>query len=128
MRKYEMVVVFHPSLNKDGLDAEISKVKAILESKHATDLTIKSWGKREIAYPVKKQKYGIYTVFYFATEEHDTPATAAAQFRINDQILKFQTHVINEHHRRFHGDPNRVADASAFDDLLDMDDMDDSIA
>ena len=124
MRKYEMVVVFHPSLNKDGLEAEVSKVKELLSSKQASDLTVKPWGKREIAYPVKKQKYGIYYAFYFQTEEHDTPSVAASLFRINDQILKFQTHVINEHHRRFQGNPRRADDGTAFDDLLDMDDLD----
>ena len=123
MRKYEMVVVFHPSLNKEGLDAEVSKVKDLLSSRQAVDLTVKSWGKREIAYPVKKQKYGYYMVFYFATENHSVPADAAAIFRINDQILKFQTHVISEHHRRFQGNPRRAE--GAFDDYLDMDDLDD---
>lgn len=125
MRKYEMVVVFHPNLNKDGLEAEISKVKDLLNSKQAVDLTVKSWGKREIAYPVKKQKYGQYIVFYFSTEDYDTPAAAGALFRINDQILKFQTHVINEHQRRFQGNPRRVGEGSAFDEILDMDDLDD---
>ena len=128
MRKYEMVVVFHPSLNKDGLEAEVSKVTDLLNAKKSTDMTVKSWGKREIAYPVRKQKYGYYYAFYFTTDEHNTPAEAASIFRINDQILKIQTHVISEHHRRFQGNPNHVSDGSAFDDLLDMDDLDDTMA
>ena len=123
-----MVVVFHPSLNKDGLEAEVKKVTDFLDSKKAVDMTVKPWGKREIAYPAKKQKYGYYYAFYFSTEEHSTPEDAAAIFRINDQILKFQTHVISEHHRSFQGNPRRVGDSSAFDDLLDIDDMDDALA
>ena len=41
-----MVVVFHPSLNKDGLEAEVAKVTDFLNSKNSVDMTVKSWGKR----------------------------------------------------------------------------------
>ena len=129
MRKYEMVVVFHPTLNKEGLEAEVNKVKDLITSKGAADVMIKPWGRREIAYPVRKQKYGNYYAFYFNTEQHDTPAAAAAVFRINEQILKFQTHVIDEHTRRFHGNPRRMNSDETFEDILDnIDDMDDGLA
>jgi len=108
MRKYETVVVFHPNLNKDGLEAEIQKAKDLLSANGATAIVVKQWGKREIAYPAKKQKYGYYVAFYYDSAEHAAPAGAAALFRINDQVLKFQSHRIAEHARRFKGNPRRL--------------------
>lgn len=111
MRKYETVVVFHPNLNKDGLEAEITKVKELLSANGATDIVVKQWGKREIAYPAKKQKYGYYVAFYYDSRQYGVPAAAAALFRINDQILKFQSHRMAEHVRRFKGNPRRLKKA-----------------
>ena len=113
MRKYETVVVFHPNLNKDGLDAEIAKARDLLVAAGAAEMVIKQWGKREIAYLAMKQKYGYYVAFLYQTEApHGAPAAAAASFRINDQILKFQSHRIAEHTRRFKGNPRRLKAAS----------------
>ena len=125
MRKYETVIVYHPNLNKDRLDAEIKKVKELLESQGAVEVEIKQWGKRQLAYPAKKQSYGYYVIFFYNSEQHRVPAEAAAILRINDQVLKFQSHRINEHARRFKGNPRRLRSSlDEFEDLGAEDDTD----
>ncbi len=67
MRKYESIVVFSPELNKGQLSEQISKVKEILTNAGGVqgDIYVEEWGKRKIAYTVKKQTMGYYVCFYY---------------------------------------------------------------
>lgn len=53
MEKYELTLIFKSDLTEEKIDAILSKLKIKEESK-------KVWGKRFLAYPIKKQKEGIY--------------------------------------------------------------------
>ena len=115
VRKYETVLIFHPELNKDRLNVELGAVKDILTANGAQDVQPVHWGKRELAYRAKKQKQGSYVALEYSNpvENSGLLSTLAASLRINDRVLKFQTHLINDHVRKFKGNPKRVSDARA---------------
>jgi small subunit ribosomal protein S6 len=120
IRKYETVLVFHPELNKDRLNHEIGIIKDLLVSNGARDVQPIHWGKRELAYRSKKQKQGSYVML-----EYTAPVGAgglvsalATVLRINDRVLKFQTHRINTHLRKFKGNPKRAARGGEEDALF----------
>ncbi len=62
MRNYEIAMVLHPDLEID-LATTLEKIEAVF-TKYGAKITKKdNWGKRKLAYQLKKQDWGIY-VFY----------------------------------------------------------------
>ena len=115
MRKYESIVVFSPELNKGQLSEQISKVKEILTNAGGVqgDIYVEEWGKRKIAYTVRKQTMGYYVCFYFVYVKLECPDYESNNtrinedlnynLRINDSILKFQTHFVSDKPAKYRG-------------------------
>ncbi len=112
IRKYETIVIFDPTLSdqqvKDGAD----NVERILRERGAKDIVSDDWGRRELAYELKQRRYGIYRVFYFETDNTAIPNEVASALRINEGVMKFQTHRIQEAVRKFKGRPRSDEDSS----------------
>jgi len=119
MRKYETIVIFSPTLGEAELNTEITKVQNLITSNGGKDLSVDKWGRKEIAYVVKKQKFGNFVVFNFASDESTTIDSVSRILVITDSVLKFQTHVM-ETKRRKVKTSNKTANAnkSSGDDAL----------
>ena len=68
MTEYEMVTLFHPRLDEEGV-TEISEwlQQRIVElGGEVTEVT--PWGRRSLAFPVKKQTEAIYIQFDYSLE------------------------------------------------------------
>ena len=109
VRKYESIVVFSPKLNDSQLKDEIKRVEGILTSQKATMIGVDSWGKKEISFLVKKERFGHYVVFNYESANHQAPNELTTVLRISENVQLFQTHVINSKVRKFKGNPKRAA-------------------
>ena len=103
MKKYETILIFDPALSDAEVGQEIGKIKTLVSSLGGSEVSLDQWGKREIAYIMKKRKLGNYVVIYYATEEPDLVEKLNNQLRITESVVKFQTHRIQEHVRKFKG-------------------------
>lgn len=119
MKKYETIVVFTTTLNESELTAEINKVQALLESNGAQDVSIQRWGRKEIAYTVKKQRFGNFVVYNFTSDQSDTIDKTSRILVITDAVLKFQTHVISDRRRKVKS-TTRPSGSMGSDDLDDV--------
>ena len=113
MRKYETIIVFHPELSKESLEKEVEKVSELLKNNGAEFVEPLHWGRKQIAYLAKKQTHGHYVCFQYQTNNSAIVDEAITVFRIQDNILKFQTHRVNESRRKFQGNPKRLKGAQA---------------
>lgn len=111
MRKYEAVVVFDPNLSEGDVKEESKKVQTLLETHKAHNVQSNFWGKKEIAYLVGKHRWGNFVAFNFQSESPETVSSVSNILRITDNVLKFQTHRINERARKFKGNPKKLANA-----------------
>lgn len=62
---YETMIIWDAALQTEELDKEITKVKSIIEKSGGECLKIDNWGKRRLAYEIKKKKEGVYVVIDF---------------------------------------------------------------
>jgi len=115
VRKYESIVVFSPKLNDSQLKDEIKRVEGILTSQKATMIGVDSWGKKEISFLVKKERFGHYVVFNYESANHQAPNELTTVLRISENVQLFQTHVINTKVRKFKGNPKRAASGDSDD-------------
>ncbi len=65
LREYETVFVLHPRLEESQVEEEIDAVQKTIEAGEGSVVDIERWGKRKLAYEVRKVNEGIYTLVRF---------------------------------------------------------------
>ena len=67
MKYYEILYIIHPILEEGRLKDAIKNVEKYLE-KNTTNKILYTdyWGKKKLAYPIEKQKYGNYVLIQFS--------------------------------------------------------------
>jgi small subunit ribosomal protein S6 len=86
MRKYELVCIVHPDQDEAAFNAVIEKVKGWITETGGTVDKVEVWGRKHLAYTIRKQKEGQYVLFNVTL-----PSAATA---ILDQNLRFLEAVI----------------------------------
>lgn len=87
LKNYEIAVVLHPDLEID-LDRATGKIEKVIESNKGKIVKKDNWGKRKLAYKIKKQDWGIY-VFYQAQLDPANIAKIDSSFRITSEIMRY---------------------------------------
>lgn len=84
---YELTVLFHPDLEID-LDTPVKKVEGIIADNGGKVVNQDNWGKRKLAYTIKKQEFAVYVMF-----EVSMPPTGASKVQsllnITDEVLRY---------------------------------------
>jgi small subunit ribosomal protein S6 len=90
MRKYETIFILDPDLEEEQALSAIEKVKGIITQAHGEILKVEDWGKRKLAYEVKKKSKGHYILIHFL----GSPVLLSElerNFRVMDAVIKFQS-------------------------------------
>ncbi|MCB0354848.1 MAG: 30S ribosomal protein S6 [Bdellovibrionales bacterium] len=103
MKKYELIVVFSGQLGESQVKEKVEKLRTMLEKNGAKEIVLDTWGKRSIAFEMNQSNHGTYQVFYYETEDGGIVDILNAALRIEEGVVKFQTHRIQEHVRKFRG-------------------------
>src|SRR3954465_12816079 len=64
-REYETIYILRPDSTTDVISQVNLKVRGVIETGGGTLLKVDNWGKRKLAYEVKKQLKGIYLFFSY---------------------------------------------------------------
>jgi small subunit ribosomal protein S6 len=65
MRDYELVAIINPEVDEEGMSKIMEKVAQSINSRNGVVEEIKNWGKRRLAYPVKKFMEADYVLARF---------------------------------------------------------------
>jgi len=87
MRAYEVMVILDPSLDERTVAPSIDKYLNVVRNDGGTVESVDVWGRRRLAYEVKKNAEGIYAVVNLQAE----PATVQEldrQLGLNESILR----------------------------------------
>ena len=87
MRKYETIFILHPSLDEEAVKANIEKFKGVIENGGGTVENVDFWGKRKLAYEIKKVNEGFYTLINFEANP-ELPSELDRIFRITDGVIR----------------------------------------
>lgn len=90
MYDYETLTVLHPDLGEAGSKEAVQKLRGILEAGGAEIKKVDEWGIRELAYPIRKQRRGIYALVEYRAEPQAV-TELERQLKLNDQVLRFVT-------------------------------------
>lgn len=87
MNQYEIAVLYDPGLEID-LEKASSKIEGIITAGGGKITNTDNWGKRRLAYPIKKQDFAIY-VFYTAELPGESVQKISATLNITDEVIRF---------------------------------------
>ena len=90
MRKYETFFILDPDLSDEANAAVDEKLKTVVSSNGGTLLSYASWGKKKLAYPVKKRIRGHYVLMEYAGGPK-LVAELERNMRLDERLLKFIT-------------------------------------
>ena len=88
-KPYETVVVLDAMIPDESIASEFDAIGKLIESQGKL-LKLDRWGKRKLAYTIRKRTHGEYAVFYYESNE-GLPAEIDKRFRINENILRWIT-------------------------------------
>jgi small subunit ribosomal protein S6 len=93
MRKYELVCVVHPDLDETAFNGVIDKIKGWIAEAGGTIDKVDVWGRKRLAYPIKKQREGQYVLFN--TSMPNTASTALDQnLRFLEPVIRYMITVV----------------------------------
>lgn len=87
MNQYEIAVLYHPDLEID-LDKATSKIEKIIKDNGGKITNTDSWGKRKLAYPIKKQEHAIY-VFYSVDMPAENVQKVEGMLNITSEVVRY---------------------------------------
>lgn len=90
MRKYETFFIVDPDLPDEANSVVDNKVQSIVTSNGGEVLAYTPWGKRKLAYPIRKHTRGLYVLMEYSGES-DMVAELERNLRIDERVLKFIT-------------------------------------
>ncbi len=62
MRAYELVFIAHPDLEETAFNELVTKIQGWVTEAGGSISKVDIWGKRKLAYPIRKQKEGQYAL------------------------------------------------------------------
>jgi small subunit ribosomal protein S6 len=90
MRRYEVVFIVHPDLTDEELKAVADRYGELIAAQKGTVIKTEDWGRRKLAYDIKKQSKGAYFLIDFYGSGNMIKEIER-NFNIDDKILKFLT-------------------------------------
>ncbi|MEO6761073.1 MAG: 30S ribosomal protein S6 [Candidatus Saccharimonadales bacterium] len=87
MNQYEIAVLYDPDLEID-LEKATSRVEKIFADNGAKVTNADNWGKRKLAYPIKKNEHAVY-VFYTLDIPAESVRKIETTLNITDEVIRF---------------------------------------
>ena len=86
-KPYEVVYIFDPALDEETINSKLTHFHSLVQAKGADAPVLNHWGKRTLAYHIKRHDTGHYVVANFATEPATLPEFERA-IKLDDGVLR----------------------------------------
>ena len=129
MRTYEALYIVMPDVEDDGIQTVDKAVQSLITESGGSIVRSEIWGKRKLAYTVKKQTEGTYILVRFEAEP-DFIAKLEQWYRLSEAVLRYQVVHFDEHTLRIEAEQQRrreedLRNSAASASRRDDDDEDD---
>jgi len=107
-RVYEILFIADPNLGEAEVDALAAQIQGYLEKEGGRVTKVEKWGKKRLAYVVRKQREAYY-VLLVAEGQASLVKEVERRIRVTDGVLKFLTVRVDEELRKAEGRKARRA-------------------
>ena len=88
MRHYQTVIILKPDLDEGHVDQAVEKLNGFLDKCGGKEVSLERWGKKRLAYRIRKNKFGYYLNWFHTCD----PATVSAfekELQLFDLVIKY---------------------------------------
>jgi small subunit ribosomal protein S6 len=110
LRSYQSVLILKPDIDEPRVDEALEKIGEFIKSNGGACLKVEKWGKKRLAYRVKKNRFGIYLNIYHTLEAAQV-ADLETKYKLYDLIIKYMVVKLSDDElERALGKENNVID------------------
>jgi len=88
LRSYQSVLILKPDIEDTREDEALEKIGEFIKGNGGAILKTEKWGKKRLAYRVKKNRFGIYLNIYHTLEPSGV-IDLEKKYKLFDLIIKF---------------------------------------
>ena len=88
MRGYELGVILHPDLEEADVTAAIETIGEYVQNNGGQVASVNVWGRRALAYPIRRQQNGIYA-FLDIQLESSAMDELDRSLKLDEKVLRF---------------------------------------
>ncbi|MFZ4621795.1 MAG: 30S ribosomal protein S6 [Bacteroidota bacterium] len=92
---YESIIIINATLEDAQIEAEIEKVKDFITKNNGEIRSLEKWGRRRLAYAIKKKNNGFYVLYEFKSQG-DLIAKLERHYLLNENVIRFLTIELNK--------------------------------
>ncbi len=122
-REYELIYIARPDLSDEELATIFDRTSGIITDREGHILTVDEWGKKKLAYEIRKYAKGhfVYVLFLGTPEMVDE---VERTFRLDERLLRFLTVKLSDRvhvadRLATHAEAAKAAPAASEDDDAD---------
>ena len=86
-RTYETVYIFDSALEDAAINDKLARYHGMLNA--AGDVTVEHWGRRQLAYPIKKRENGYYAIARFDLPDVKVLPEFERALKLDDGVLRY---------------------------------------
>ena len=87
MRRYELMVILDPNIEERAVAPSLDQFLNVVRKGGGTVENVDIWGRRRLAYEIKKKAEGIYAVVDMTTDP-DVAKELDRQLNLNEAVLR----------------------------------------
>jgi small subunit ribosomal protein S6 len=88
LRSYQSVLIIKPDIDEGRVTEALEKIAEFIEINGGVCLKVENWGKKRLAYRVKKNRFGIYLNLYH-TLESSKVVELETKYKLYELIIKY---------------------------------------
>lgn len=85
---YELVVVTGADDSDTDRKNQLNQIEKLITAEKSEVENVQDWGKKSLAYPIKKQSHGHYSLITFKGNPN-TPQAIKSKLNLNEEILRY---------------------------------------
>ena len=94
---YCTIFIVDVSQNPEEVETISSRIIQLIEDHGGVIKRHNPWGKRRLAYPIRKKTSGYYVEIEFLAHSHlNIPQIIEQEYRLNDRVLRYLTYVVTK--------------------------------
>ena len=87
---YETLCIVKPDVGEEAVKGIVTKLTSAVEGRKGTVVKVDEWGRRRLAYPIQKNKEGIYFLLTYSSAP-DAKNEIDRILKFNEDVMRSQT-------------------------------------